>query len=128
MTDDRKSVKSFEDLEVFKKAYRLSLIVHKQSLTWPKIEQGALADQMRRASKSVCANIVEGFARQQWSKPEFRRYLHMAISSADEMRLWCRYCLDLGYLTEDEWQHWRDAYQEIARMLQGLERAEKSSH
>ena len=52
---------SFEDLEVFKRAYRLSLAIHRQSLDFPKIEQYALGDQIRRASKSVCANIAEGF-------------------------------------------------------------------
>ena len=44
----------------------------------------------------------------------------MAIGSADEMRVWCRYCLDLGYIDEATWQRWRDTYQEIAQMLQGL--------
>jgi four helix bundle protein len=112
-------------LEVFRRAYRLSLEVHRESLGFPGIEQGALADQMRRASKSVCANLVEGFSRQQWSKTEFRRYVHMSISSSDEMRLWTRYCLDLGYINQSQWQNWRDSYQEIAKMLQGLIKAER---
>ena len=51
----------FEDLEVFRRAYRLSLEVHRASLEFPRIEQWALADQARRASKSICANIAEGF-------------------------------------------------------------------
>jgi four helix bundle protein len=54
-----------EDLDVFRLAYELSLAVHRASLTWPKIEQyGGLADQARRASKSVCSLIVEGVGRQ----------------------------------------------------------------
>ena len=40
----------FEDLEVFKKAYVLSLEIHRVSLEFPQIEQYALADQIRRAS------------------------------------------------------------------------------
>ena len=44
----------------------------------------------------------------------------MAMGSADEMRVWLRYALDLGYIEEAQWQTWRDAYQEIAKMLQGL--------
>ncbi len=50
-----------EDLEVFRRAYRLSLEVHRASLEFPRIEQFALADQIRRASKSICANLAEGF-------------------------------------------------------------------
>ncbi len=114
---------SFEDLEVFRRAYRVSLEVHRASLGFPAMEQGALGDQVRRASKSICANIAEGFARQGASPADFRRYLVMAVGSADEMRLWSRYCLDLGYIDEAAWRAWRDGYRAIARMLQGLIRS-----
>jgi four helix bundle protein len=77
-----------EDLEVFQRAYRLSLEVHRASLEFPRIEQWALADQVRRASKSICANLAEGFGRQRLSKPEFRRFVIMALGSADEMQVW----------------------------------------
>ena len=79
-----------------------------------------LADQLRRASKSICANIAEGYGRQKRSKAEWKRFLWMAIGSCDEMRVWVRYALDLGYIGEAEWQRWRDEYQSIVRMLQSL--------
>jgi four helix bundle protein len=113
-------VRSFEDLLVFQRAYRVSLEVHRASLNFPQIEQRSLGDQVRRASKSICANIAEGFGKQRQSRVEFRRFLLMALGSADEMRVWARYCLDLGYIDEALWRFWRDEYQEIARMLQGL--------
>ena len=125
MPDDRKKLVPFERLEVFQRAYRLSLEVHKVSLGFPAIERFALADQVRRALKSVCATLVEGFAKQAVSPAEFRRYVGMALGSADEMRLWSRYCLDLGYIEEARWQVWRDEYQAIAKMLQGLLRASR---
>ena len=115
-----RKVGSFEDLEVFRRAYRASLDIHRASLGFPAIEQRALADQVRRASKSICANIAEGFAKQRRSSAEYRRYLLMAVGSADEMRVWIRYCLDLGYIEAGTWQRWRDDYQEISKMLQGL--------
>ena len=89
-------VSRVEELEVFGRAYRVSLEVHRASLEFPRIEQFALADQVRRASKSICANLAEGFGRQQQSKPEFRRFLMMALGSADEMQVWAMYCRDLG--------------------------------
>jgi four helix bundle protein len=116
-------LRGFEDLEVFRRAYRISLEVHRTSLEFPRIEQWALADQIRRASKSICANLVEGFARQGWSKPEFRRFLMMATGSADEMQVWSLYCRDLGYIDKDVAERWQGEYREIARMLQGLSRA-----
>ena len=118
---EKKSVvRSVEDLDVYRKAYRLDLEVHKFTLGLPKIEQYALGDQMRRASKSVCANLAEGFARQRASSAEFHRFLVMAVSSGDEMRVWLSFCRDLGYLSQETAQAWRGDYAEIARMLNGL--------
>ena len=111
-----------EDLDVFRRAYRLSLEAHRVSLGFPRIEQFALADQIRRASKSICANTAEGFGRQQQSEPEFRRFLMMALGSADEMQVWTMYCRDLGYIELDVAERWRGEYREIARMLCGLYR------
>ena len=109
--------KSFEDLAVFQRAYKISLEIHKVTLQFPKIEQYAVADQIRRASKSVCANIVEGFAKQVHSKAEFKRFVMMALGSSDEMRMWIRYCLDLEYIDEPTWKRWRDEYHAISKML-----------
>jgi four helix bundle protein len=113
-------VRQVEDLEVFRRAYRLSLEVHRASLGFPRIEQFALADQLRRASKSICANLAEGFAKQSYSGAEYRRYLLAAIGSSDETQLWLRYCIDLGYIEEITGRTWRDGYGEISRMLRGL--------
>ena len=117
---ERGKVFSFEDLDVFQRAYRISLVVHRKSLEMPRIEQRALGDQVRRASKSICANIAEGYGRQKQSKAAFKRFLWMAIGSSDEMRVWLRYALDLGYIDEQIWQEWRDEYQAITKMLQSL--------
>src|SRR5262252_6966697 len=94
MEAGRRRVVSFEDLEVFQRAYRVSLEVHRASLMFPAAEQRALADQIRRASKSICANVAEGYGRQKRSKAEVKRFLQMAIGSSDEMRVWVRYALD----------------------------------
>jgi four helix bundle protein len=58
------SVSGFEKLEVFQRAYRISLEIHRLSLKLPKEEQYGLGEQIRRASKSICANIAEGFGKQ----------------------------------------------------------------
>ena len=110
----------FDELEVFKRAYVISLEIHKASLGFPKIEQYALADQLRRSSKGICANLAEGFGKQMYSKAEFKRFVMMAIGSADEVRVWLRYCLDLGYIREESWKVWRKEMEQIAKMLTGL--------
>ncbi len=113
--------KNGEDLDVFRRAYALSLELHRVSLSFPKIEQfSGLADQMRRASKSVCSLIVEGQGRQPGSAREFARYLTMAVGSAEEARLWCKYAADLGYAERERTEGWRAELGHIIRMLHGL--------
>src|SRR3989304_945188 len=65
-----------------------------------------------RASKSICGNIAEGFGKQRRSSAEFKRYLLMAIGSADEMQVWLSYCLDLEYLEQATCAEWRDEYRQ----------------
>ena len=113
-------IERVDDLEVYRRAYRLSLEVHRASLELPRIEQFALADQLRRSSKSICANLVEGFAKQSRSAAEYRRSLTVAIGSSDETQLWLRYCVDLGYVEEVAGRRWIADYVEISKMLQGL--------
>jgi four helix bundle protein len=115
-----RTIQRVEDLEVFRRAYRLSLEIHRASLEFPRIEQFALADQVRRSSKSICANLAEGFAKQSYSAAEYRRYLLAAIGSSDETQLWLRYCIDLGYVEEVMGRKWIDGYVEISKMLRGL--------
>ena len=114
------AIRSFEDLEVYRRSYKAALELHKLSLNFPKIEQYAQADQIRRASKSICANIAEGFARQRSSSADFRRFVVMAMGSSDEMKVWLSFCFDLGYMTAEDAKRLKGEYSEIARMLFGL--------
>ena len=114
-------IKSVEDLKVFQKSYAVSIDIHKVTMGFPKIEQyGGMGDQMRRASKSVCVNLAEGFAKQRGSSMEFKRFLLIAIGSSDEMQIWLNYCRDLDYLSKDQAEKWKAEYKEIAKMLNGL--------
>ena len=117
---DEAIVRSFEDLEVYQRSYRLALELHKLSLDFPKTEQYALADQIRRASKSICANLAEGFARQRSSSPDFHRFIVMALGSSDEMKVWLSFCSDLGYVPKSRADELRQEYSIVARMLHGL--------
>ena len=122
-SDSRKAgaIVDVSDLEVFRKAYAISLEIHELSLNFPKHEQyGGLADQMRRASKGICGNLAEGFGKQSISKVEFKRFIAMAIGSADEMQVWLKYCQDLGYIDNVQFQSQCNSYREIVKMLSGL--------
>lgn len=94
--------------------------MHRASLALPQIEQFALADQIRRASKSICVNLAEGFAKRVYLQAEFKRFLLMSLGSSDEMQIWSRYVADLGYIDEQQAQRWETEYREISAMLNGL--------
>lgn len=112
--------KGHEDLVVYQRAFRIALEVHKFSKNLPDIERYALADQMRLASMGLCANIAEGYAKQHYSKAEFKRFLFMSAGSSEEMRVWLKFCLELSYLQKDKWLEWDDEYDQISKMLNGL--------
>ena len=112
-----KLIRRARDLNVYKRAYVLSLAIHTVSLSFPKIEQYGLSDQLRRASKSICANIAEGFVRQRSSTPEFARFLLIAEASAEEVCVWLQYSADLGYISQEQFTEWDNEYVIIGSML-----------
>lgn len=113
-------VRRASDLRVYRLAFSVSLAIHAATLEFPKIEQYALGDQMRRASKSICANLAEGFAKQAKSSVEFHRYISISIGSAAEMLVWIEYALALRYITPAQAEEWADHYDHILKMLQKL--------
>lgn len=118
---NKQYVSRYRDLVVYQRAFDLSLRIHNASLDFPKIEQyGGIADQIRRASKSITANIAEGYAKQQRSKTEFKRFLLIALGSAEEMSVWIEYAIALEYINETTASLWITEYDEIIRMLQSL--------
>ena len=116
-------ISSYKDFEVYKKAYLISLELHRFSLRISSLDQRSLGDQIRRSSKSVCANFAEGFAKQKYSNNEFKRYLIISLGSTNETIVWLDYCKDLGYMNENEYIGFTSSYEEVARMLQGLIRS-----
>jgi four helix bundle protein len=117
--------KTYRELIAYQKAFSLALDVHKTSLGFPDIESYALADQMRRASKSICANIAEGYAKQTQSKAEFHRFLNIAIGSANEMSVWVDFCENLSYINNTQAHEWKDGYDHIAKMLNKFKQSSK---
>lgn len=116
-------IRTCQDLQVFRRAYAISIKLHPLTLSFPKYEQyGGIADQIRRASKSIGVNIAEGFAKRTLSVAEFKRYLMIAFGSAEEMRVWICYARDLSYLTVEQAGQFEKEYDEIAKMIYALHR------
>ena len=112
-------MENFRGLVVYQKAYKLSLEIHKLSMTFPRYEQTELGGQIRRATKSVAMNIAEGFGKQS-SLAEFKRFLSISRGSCAEIRVQLDYCRDLGYVKESEYEYFEESYIEVGKMLTSM--------
>jgi hypothetical protein len=95
--------------------------------TAPSQPELASGGAVWRGCRSVAAVLEigvcphgRGAGRQPGSNAGFRRYLSMAMGSADEARLWCDYSADLEYVPRETSLAWQDELSQIARMLHGL--------
>jgi four helix bundle protein len=93
--------KGYEKLEIFKLSYDLAIKIHAMSLRLPKFETYEEGSQIRRSSKSVPSNILEGYCLRR-HKNEYLQYLHRALGSCDETLLHLRILHETGSLTDHE--------------------------
>ncbi len=94
-------IKSYMDLKVYQLAFAAANEVFKASNEVPREELYALTDQVRRSSRSVAANLVEGWAKRHYVNI-FRRHIQDAIGSTDETKLWLDFASECGYLSAEQ--------------------------
>jgi four helix bundle protein len=107
-----------ENLDVFKLAHELVLMIYKITSIFPKSEQFGLISQMRRAAASICMNLMEGAHR--ISKNEFRHFISIAKGSCGELKYQLLLSRDLEYLTEDKYTEMNDVCERVSMMLTRL--------
>jgi len=78
-------MQSYRDLEIYKLAHALALDIHEMAMKLPKFEMFEEGGQIRKSSKSISANIVEGFGRKRY-RQDYIRFLVYAHSTCDESR------------------------------------------
>jgi four helix bundle protein len=119
---------SYKDLEIYQLAHKLAVEVHKFSLTLPKFEMYEEASQLRKSSKSICSNTVEGFGRRRY-KNEFIQFLTYSLASCDETREH----LDLLFETEslkdkEGYDYFTGRYEELGKKLTKFIQAVEAGH
>ncbi|MGK5094115.1 four helix bundle protein [Deltaproteobacteria bacterium TL4] len=106
---------SFEDLEVWKKACRLSVDVYKML---KDTKDYGLKDQMCRAAVSIPSNIAEGSERH--SKADFIRFLRIAMGSAAELRTQMYIAIEIELIPKETAKDFIERLKSISQMLQAL--------
>ena len=79
---DGKEMSGYKNLDVYKRAYKLALDVHRLTQTFPNVEKHELGSQLRRAAVSITLNIAEGYGRKD-SAGEFQHFLRNALGSCN---------------------------------------------
>lgn len=119
---------SYKDLDIYKKAHKLAIEIHQASLKLPKFEIYEEGSQIRKSSKSVGNNIVEGFGRRRY-KQEFIRFLAYSLGSCDETREH----LDTLYETKslkdkDIYEYFCEEYDHLGRMINNFTKSVENNH
>jgi four helix bundle protein len=109
----------FRDLRVYQLAYQLAMQIFKETKAFPPHERYSMTSQIRRCSRSVAANLAEGYRK--------RRYPNMFVSKladcdgeATETQVWLDFARDCGYLSKERHKELAAGYDEIGRMLSSM--------
>ena len=109
-------LKGHRDLKVYQLAYKLAMELFQVSKAFPKEEKYSLTDQIRRSSRSVAANIAEGFRKRQYPKM-FVSKLADADGEATETQVWLDFARDCEYLLLKQHAELIKSYEEVGKML-----------
>ena len=121
-------VMSYKNLEIWKEARELSIKIHEMSLTLPKFEQFEEAQQIRRSSKSVRSNIVEGYGRRIY-KQDFIKFIIYALSSNDETIDHLETLLETKSLTDEPiYKELHQRLEILGRKINNFLKAVESGH
>jgi four helix bundle protein len=110
------ALKGHRDMKVYQLAYQLAMEIFEASKSFPKEEKYSLTDQIRRSSRSVAANIAEGFRKRQYPKM-FLSKLADADGEATETQVWLDFARDCKYLDPKQQAGLQQRYEEVGRMI-----------
>ena len=119
---------SYKDLDIYKKAHKLAIEIHEMSLKLPKFEIYEEGSQIRKSSKSVKSNIVEGFGRRRY-KQEFIKFLTYSLASCDETVDHLRTLYETKSLNdESKYRYFCEEYDHLGKMITNFIKSVDSGH
>ncbi len=114
--DDK--IKSFKDLNIWKKAVELVRNVYRTSCNFPREELYGLSSQMRRSAISIPFNVAEGFRRKH--NKEYKQFLYVALGSCAELETQVEIAFLLDYINNADRNVLLEAIDHICRMTSNL--------
>ena len=121
----REAARSAKELNVYQAAYALAMEIFRLSKDWPAEEKYSLTDQIRRSSRSVCANLREG-----WAKRRYEAHFVSKLTDADgengETDTWLNFAMHCGYLSPEDHDRLTNQCREVGAMLGAMIKAPSS--
>lgn len=118
-TVKRQGLRSHRDLDVYQRAFDTAMRVFEVSKKFPKEETYSLTDQIRRSSRSVCANLTEAWRKRRY-EAAFISKLSDAETEAAETQVWLEFAVKCGYLPVESTRQLYREYDSVLRTIVGM--------
>jgi len=109
-------IRTHGDLDVYKSAFKAAMKIFNLSKSFPKEETYSLTDQIRRSSRSVCANIAEAFRKRRYEK-SFISKLNDSEGESAETQTWLEFSFNCGYINNEDYDFLMNEYENILGKL-----------
>ncbi len=118
---ESKRIKSHRELDVYRMGFESAMRIFEVSKSFPVEERYSLTDQIRRSSRSVCANVTEAFRKRKYPKA-FVAQLSDAEGEAAETQAWLDFCIKCGYIDRETYKNLDSEYDQIIGKLVNMAR------
>ena len=109
-------IRTHRELETYKQAFEVSVLLHNMTKSFPVEEKYSLTDQIRRSSRSVCANLAEAFRKRKYPK-SFVAKLSDSEAEAAETQVWLEYAKYFGYINQEQFDTLTNSYEPIQKTV-----------
>ena len=109
-------IATHKELRVYQAAFSMAMEIYQLSKSFPSEEKFSLTDQVRRSSRSVCANLAEAFRKRRYPK-NFISKLSDCEAEAAETQVWLDFALACNYLDQETYEKLYKEYNAIIGML-----------
>ena len=109
-------IRTHKDLKVYQTSYKAALKIYELSKSFPQEEKYSLTDQIRRSSRSVCANLAEAYRKRRYPK-SFVAKLSDSEAEAAEVQVWLDFSLSFNYIEKEIYKELFDNYDHVLSQL-----------
>ena len=113
------AIRTYKDLEIYQEAYNLAMEIFEITRTFPTEEKYSLTNQILRSSRSVAANIAEGWSKRRY-EDVFKRHLNDSLGSNAETQVWLDFAKDCGYINQQQYKKLYDRYENLGGKIHKL--------